>query len=81
MRVTFDELVTITNRNTPRAQAGWFKKHFDINVEYDSNGVIITHDVFKAIVAKKYGVAISKEEKALAPRPQVKLLKSNSKEW
>lgn len=75
MRVTFEELIKITSKKTPRAQAGWFKKHFDVNVEYDCNGVIITHEVFKAIVAKKYGVAISKEEKAAGPRSQVKLLK------
>lgn len=77
MRITSEELVAITSKKTPRAQADWFKSHFDIDAVYDSLGVIITHAVFNAIVAKRYGVLLSKEEEAAEPRPQVKLLKGS----
>lgn len=69
MRVTFDELARDTNSKTPKGQADWFKKHFDVNVEYDDNGVIITHEIFNLILARKYEIPITNAVVASSDRP------------
>ncbi|WP_019882347.1 MULTISPECIES: DUF4224 domain-containing protein [unclassified Methylophilus] len=71
MRISLEELINITGKKTPKTQADWFKSHFDVDAVYDSLGVIITHDVFNAIVAKRYGVLTAKDEKVAEPRPQL----------
>jgi spore coat polysaccharide biosynthesis predicted glycosyltransferase SpsG len=72
-----DKLIEITSRSTPKAQASWFKKHFDINAEYDCNGVIITNEAFEAMVMNKYGVSANDEKQT--KRPTVKLTKKHAK--
>lgn len=69
MRISLEELITITGENTPKKQADWFEAHFDVKAVYDSNGVIITPDVFNALVAKAYGVSI--KDNAESSRPQL----------
>jgi hypothetical protein len=78
MRIPMAELVIITNKKTPKSQAGWFKKYFAVDVEYDCHGVIITHEAFQAIMAKKYNIQAANEE--ISPdRPKVKLLRKDAK--
>lgn len=72
------ELISITNKKTPRAQAGWFKKHFHIAVEYDCNGVIITSEAFNIMVASKYRLTAANDETNNI-RPKVKMNKSHAK--
>ena len=78
MRIPMIELVEITHKKTPRAQAGWFKKHFHIAVEYDCNGVIITTEAFNSIVASQYKLSAANDEMS-HKRPKVKLNKSHAK--
>lgn len=81
MRVTFEELVKDTNNNTPKGQADWFRKHFDVTVEYDSNGVIITREIFNAILARKYQVPITNVEVPSSARPAQSNLAQEGKCW
>ena len=71
MRLTSKELKEITGRTTPAAQASWFKRHFKVQLEYDTHGVILTKNVFDSIVAKRYGV--SANDPGTPPRPTVRL--------
>lgn len=79
MRVPMQELITITNRSSPKGQAAWFKKHFDLTAEYDCKGVIITQEAFHMLVSKKYGLAANDN---VAPqqeqRPTVRLVKKHA---
>jgi uncharacterized membrane protein SirB2 len=70
MRLSEVELMSITNRSTPSAQAAWFKRHFNVSLEYDTLGVILTNNTFEALVAKKYGLGANESS-----RPTVKLAK------
>lgn len=70
MRLSEKDLLEITNRTLPVAQARWFKRYFGIDVEYDRRGVIMTRNVFEQLVAKKCGISAKTEA-----RPSVKLLK------
>jgi predicted DNA-binding protein (UPF0251 family) len=79
MRISLEELITITGQKSPEAQADWFKTYFNVDAVYDSNGVIITPEVFNAIVAKKYGVMTAKEEMVAEPSPELIPPKSERK--
>ena len=72
MRLSPIELKSITNRSTPTAQVSWFKRHFNVTLEYDQVGVILTPAAFDCLVAKKYGIAAANDS---ASRPSVKLTK------
>ena len=74
MRLSWEQLKTITQRELPSAQARWFERHFNIKVEYDRQGPIITEAAFNALVMKNLGLA---KANAAPIRPQVKLTQSS----
>lgn len=73
MRITPEQLKIITGRSTPAAQVKWFKTHFEVQLESDSHGVIITPEVFNDIIAKRYGTSANDAD--ISDRPKVRLQK------
>jgi hypothetical protein len=70
MRLTPEQLHSITGLQQPAAQARWFRQRLGAEIPYDERGPIITDKAFEALVAQRCGVATQPGEKA---RPRVKM--------
>lgn len=56
MRLTKDQLFTITNRRRISGQVKWFKDFLKIDVPCDRLGPIVTEAAYQDLVKKRLGV-------------------------
>lgn len=80
MRLSPDELQSITGRQLPAAQARWFVRHYGQTIPHDSKGPIITAQAWEALVARKCGTVAKGEAQNhiggdIDGRPTVRLTK------
>lgn len=56
--LTFEDIVAVTGMKRYSAQAKWFEENFRVRVVCRSDGsVVMTQEVFKALLAKRLGIA------------------------
>lgn len=81
MRLTKDQLYSITNRRRLSSQVKWFKDFLNIEVPSDRMGPIMTEAAYEDLVKKRLGVLPMGNTPGagnVREHPKVRMLQKNS---
>lgn len=79
MRLTKDQLYSITNRRRISAQVKWFKDFLKIDVPCDRLGPIVTEAAYQDLVKKRLGVLPEVQpQSGQRDQPRVRLIHQQS---
>lgn len=59
VRLSREELQSITSRARPKSQAAWFEEYLGIAVPSDERGPILTMASYEALLAQRLGIQSS----------------------